>query len=143
MNEQIGPGDADHVANELLRRAGGHAFGRVDSPTKRTVCLSRSFQNRGDMPATARITLMSESVARALAVFGLRAPVSLTHLTGLWWVARVDAGHVYDSMEFGGAYCVKVATTDELIWSYSDGYAEVTRGPFATKEEAAASLNLG
>lgn len=135
--------EAEAAAREALHRAGGPAYVRLDASMKPTVCLSRNLLNRGELPASARITLMSESVARALAIFGLQAPVSLTNLTGLWWVARVDAAHIHDNLEFGGAYCTLVAGTEELIHRYSDGYAEVTRGPFATREEASASLVLG
>lgn len=130
-------------ARDALIRAGGRDYAQLQASNRRTVCLSRSLKNRGELPATARITLMGETVARALSILGLQAPVSLTHLVGLWWVARVDAAHVYENLEFGGAYCTRVASTLELIENFSDGYAEVTRGPFATQEEAAACLAIG
>ena len=135
--------EASLAAREAMFRAGGPAYVRLCASTTRPVCLSQRFGNRGDMPETTRITLMSESVARALAIFGLQAPVSLTHVVGLWWVARVDAAQVYDSMELGAAYCTRVVSTEDLIYCYSDGYAEVTRGPFATAEEALGSLPIG
>lgn len=131
---------AAQLTAELLRRAAGEP---AAGPNQLVVCLALSHENTGDMPVHARVMLMRESVAKTLEVFGLRAPVSLRHLKGLWWVARVDAASVYDNLEFGGGYCTRVVDTAALQHRYCHAYAEVTRGPFATEEEARGSLHLG
>lgn len=143
MNERSMQHESAEMVRDLLRRVMGPAADRQASSLHRTVCLGLSHANQGDMPEHARVALMRQPVARALAVFGLQAPVSLTHLKGLWWVARVDAAHIHDNLEFGSAFCTRVASTEELANRFSDGYAEVTRGPFSTREEAQASLSLG
>ena len=137
MNDYQLRQEAARVTQEALSRAAatGHTTERVVRPR----CLVERRPSQGDLPnvpdGTVLIT-MASGVAAQLAALGLREPVSLTHLKNLWWVAQVDAAHIYRFMEYGGAYCTVAASTQQLVHEYSFGYCSLVQGPFETAEQA-------
>ncbi len=129
--------EAVRITQEVLSRAAakGHATERVVRPR----CLVERHPSQGDLsnvPDGTVLITMASGVAAELAKLGLREPVSLTQLKGLWWVAQVDAAHIYRFMEYGGAYCTVAASTHQLVHEYSSGYCSLVQGPFETAEQA-------
>lgn len=138
MHEQLLRQEADRQTRALLDRLTvANARQRALRPL---VCLVRPDTPAGGAPAHAQLTRMNERVARNLAGFGLHPPVSLTHVSGFWWVAHVDAAHLHSELEFGGAYCTRVVSTADLLTRFVDGYVEVIDGPYMSALEAGAAL---
>lgn len=138
MHEQLLRQEAARETRALIERlTAATAQKRASMPL---VCLVRPNTLPDGAPEHARLTRMNARVADALAGFGLRAPVSLTHVGGFWWVAHVDAAHLHCELEFGGAYCTRVVCTAELLGRFADGYTEVIDGPFASEAEARGAI---
>ncbi|MFG6468401.1 hypothetical protein [Roseateles sp. BYS87W] len=111
----------------------------VQRMDKAPVCLVCEDTPDGSAPEHSRLTRVSPRVARTLAGFGLRGPVSLARVSGFWWVAEVDAAHLHSELEFGGAYCNRVVSTAELGTRFTRGYVQVIDGPFVSEAEARAA----
>lgn len=139
MNEIQLRQEASRLTNEVLDRVAGKSW--RGSPLHPTACFVEGQGRRSDAPDGTRFIPMRRAVADALAARGLREPVSLTHLRDCWWVAQVDAAHIHDALEFGGAYCTVVSHTDELLHTYFQGYAEVVQGPFSSERIARKALS--
>lgn len=133
--------EADRLTRETLDRVAGKGW--RGSPFQPTVCLIEHRVRQGDVPEGTQFIPMSRSVANQLFARGLSEPVSLTHLKGSWWVAKIDAAHVHSNLEYGGAYCTVVASTEQLIHVYCHGYVEVSQGPFSSQDEARQAPSTG
>lgn len=134
MNELELRREAARITRLALDKASGRKPPVAHS--ERPVCLIEHRAHRGDVPDGTLLIRMSWDVASRLHEVGLREPVSLTHLKDRWWVAQVDAAHIHANLEFGGAYCTVVASTDELLHRYTGGFVEVVQGPFNSRQQA-------
>lgn len=72
--------------------------------------LVSDFRRRDDLPATASLRRMSNTVAKKLAELGFRDPVSLQSVPNRWWKVNIDAAEV----GFGRAGC-HAAVLGELV----------------------------
>ncbi|WP_374356430.1 hypothetical protein [Limnohabitans sp.] len=92
--------------------------------------LVSDFRRRDDLPATASLRRMSNTVAKKLAALGLREPVSLQSVPNRWWKVKIDAAEVGLVSEYGCAMVTRMLSTDALR---ETGF-EVEDGPFRAWE---------
>lgn len=135
INELIRRQQARELADATLEKAAGSRGHRGGG-----AYLATSFKQRNDLPVTASIRKMSDTVVRNLAEIGLHEPVSLRMLPGRWWKAHVDAAEVGKLSEYGCAYVTLFLSSEQLS---AIGF-EVVDGPFeawANREASQAILN--
>ena len=97
--------------------------------------LVSDFRRRDDLPATACLRRMSNTVAKKLAELGLREPVSLRSMPGRWWKVRIDAAEVGLVSDYGCAMVTRMLSTAQLM---EIGF-EVEDGPFKAWENGEVS----
>jgi len=88
--------------------------------------LVSDFRQRDDLPTTASLRRMSNTVAKKLAELGFRDPVSLQSVPNRWWKVKIDAAEVGLVSEYGCAMVTRMLSTDKLR---ETGF-EVEDGPF-------------
>lgn len=125
LNELMLKKQARVSAENAIKQASGHS-GNASGGTY----LVNDFRRRDDLPETASLRRMSNTVAFRLAELGFRVPISLQALPNFWWKVKLDAAEVGLVSEYGGCFVTRTLSTASLM----DMGFEVTDGPYSAWE---------
>jgi hypothetical protein len=134
MKSHLAKQEADRLAGEAIARASQAV--NASRVVQRSVCLVPSYRPRDDVPEGTLLVGMTPNVVAILATMGLKEPVCLSLLPGMWWAANVDKSSLDSMIESGAGFSAVVTSSEEVMTHYAFAYCQMTDGPYLSREEA-------